>query len=135
MVSEVLGKSGEQEDLSTDGDEVNTEDELSAGELVQVFEDDHKGLLILRNKHIANTELKEMTLPMNVVFIDCCFEGDFRLLKFSIQGGIWFLNCKFKRNLTLNDGRCRRAERYLKSNSQFCLTLRCNNKHGWYSTL
>lgn len=103
VVSEVLGKPGKQEDLSTDGDEANTGDALSAGELVQLFKDEHKGLLILRNKRIANTELKGITLPMNVVFIDCCFEGDFRLLKFSIQGGIWFLNCKFKHHFSLKE--------------------------------
>ena len=103
VVSEVLEKSGKQEGRSTDADEANTEDELSAGELASIFKKDHKGLLILHNKHIANTELKEITLPMNVVFIDCCFEGDFRLLNFSIQGGIWFLNCKFKHHFSLKE--------------------------------
>ena len=103
VVSEVLKKEDKQEGRSADADEADTEDELSAGELASRFKKDNKGLLILRNKHIADTELREITLPMNVVFIDCCFEGDFRLLKFSIQGGIWFLNCRFKHHFSLKE--------------------------------
>lgn len=101
VVSEVLENAGKQEDRSTDDNEKNAEDQLTAEELLTVFEKDHNGLLILRNKHIANTELKDIALPMSVVFINCRFEGNFRLLNFSIQGGIWFLNCKFKHHFSL----------------------------------
>ena len=105
IVGEVQKDPDGQSDRSTDDSLANTEDKLSTEELQSEFANADEGLVIVRNKHIATSELEKVTLPTSIVFIDCCFDGDFRLLAFTIRGGIWFLNCKFKQHLSLR-GTC-----------------------------
>ena len=105
IVGQVLGKSDEQADCTTDDSVKNTEVQLSTDELISKFDQADEGLVIVRDKHIANSDLENLTLPASIVFIECCFDGDFRLRNFTIHGGIWFLNCKFKQHFSLRGTR------------------------------
>ena len=105
IVGEVLGKEGEQANRSSDDNKNNTEDESSTVVLQSIFAEAEKDLVIVRNKHVIDSDIEKFSLPKSIVFIGCWFDGDFRLRDFTIQGGIWFLNCKFRQHFSLR-GTC-----------------------------
>ena len=88
-----------------DGNEEEQILHLSANKLRCELCDSHDDLVIVRKMKIEEFEARNLSLSVSVVFIDCCFEGNYRLLDSSIHGSIWFLNCTFRFHFSLR-GTC-----------------------------
>ena len=58
-------------------------------------------IVVIHNAFIEEFEIPDLSISVPVVFIDCCFQGNFRLLKAHIQGGIWFVSCGFRFHFSL----------------------------------
>ena len=78
---------------------------LSASELRSRRSDGRDGFVIVSNENIEECEFRCFSSPASIVFVDCRFEGNFRLLDACIRGGLWFLNCTFKYHFSLKGTR------------------------------
>jgi len=46
-------------------------------------------------------EIDNAVIPKSLCFIDCCFEGNFRLISCRIYGDLWLPNCAFNKHFSL----------------------------------
>ena len=75
---------------------------VSTDELRTKLCTDDEDLIVVRNAYITEEfETQEFSSKIPVVFIDCCFEKNFRWINARIHGGLWFLNCTFKHHFSL----------------------------------
>ena len=77
----------------------------SACQLQRTLCNNRDNLVIVRRAQFEDFEAQDLSLPAPVVFINCCFEGNYRLLDSCIHGSIWFLNCTFKFHFSLRGTR------------------------------
>lgn len=84
-----------------DDNRKDTERRLTSEELRSRLCDGRGDLIVIRKETIEEFETRDLRISAPVVFIDCCFEGNFRLMGAHVQGGIWFLNCIFKYHFSL----------------------------------
>lgn len=46
-------------------------------------------------------EIDKAVIPKSLCFIDCCFEGNFRLISCKLYGDLWLPNCTFNKHFSL----------------------------------
>ena len=103
IVNRVLGEVDEtrgQADQAEYMEDVHPQS-FSVEELRSELCNNQEGMIVVYNAIIEESEIRNILISVPVVFIDCLFQGNFRLLDTRIQGGIWFVSCAFKFHFSL----------------------------------